>query len=467
MLRQLITVTLTGLFSVSLVVGQGGGNPIFLVQAYNCPGAIASRSLTGFRAAGVPGIVTTLHGVAGCRSIKAQSEGGPPLSRQVLVSRVSIDNDLATLDSLELANSYPTGYPLSGAPPVPYQNLSVDGYPEGLLHHLITTLQVRSPASVSLSNLLSRDLNDSLSERASPSPLLTILSIQGNLLPGHSGAPIFDQNHRVVAVANGGLKEGTVAISWAIPIAALQQLRPSAGSERLAALITHDSAALFSFAAAETAPPMGSGLAAAVANNDVQSAQRILRVSVPQDEKDGELYAAVRNGSAQVLGVLIENGADPATSGRGDTVLCYAVEKHSAGIVEVLARFPDRVRPNGLCSRGSGRVTPLQLALLDWWVDNVNTLDIVRALLSIRGLDANISGSEGTPLNLAALIGDPSLVSLLLTVKGIAKNQPDRSGYTPADTACIHNPGVLKLLLDAGAKGNTKSSKELKECAGR
>jgi hypothetical protein len=61
----------------------------------------------------------------------------------------------------------------------------------------------------------------------SPSLDLDVDSIEGHLLPGHSGAPIFDGHQKVVAIADGGLENGAVAISWGIPVNNLNQLAAS------------------------------------------------------------------------------------------------------------------------------------------------------------------------------------------------------------------------------------------------
>lgn len=60
--------------------------------------------------------------------------------------------------------------------------------------------------------------NAEVVDRGSPLYNAKVLSIQGEIEPGHSGAPILDSKNRVLAIANGGLKGGTVGICWAIPI---------------------------------------------------------------------------------------------------------------------------------------------------------------------------------------------------------------------------------------------------------
>ncbi|MEM7307636.1 MAG: trypsin-like peptidase domain-containing protein [Planctomycetota bacterium] len=51
-----------------------------------------------------------------------------------------------------------------------------------------------------------------------------VLNLEGSLLAGHSGAPIFDRENRLVGIANGGVVDGTVARSWAIPMSQLRRL---------------------------------------------------------------------------------------------------------------------------------------------------------------------------------------------------------------------------------------------------
>ena len=56
---------------------------------------------------------------------------------------------------------------------------------------------------------------------------LDIVRLDGHLLPGLSGAPIFDLTGHVVAVGSGGLKSGAASVSWAVPAAHLQALLTS------------------------------------------------------------------------------------------------------------------------------------------------------------------------------------------------------------------------------------------------
>lgn len=60
---------------------------------------------------------------------------------------------------------------------------------------------------------------------------LPILYLNGSLLPGYSGAPIYNLKGELVAIGDGGLEGGQVNVSWAIPATYLTQLEQSANSK--------------------------------------------------------------------------------------------------------------------------------------------------------------------------------------------------------------------------------------------
>ncbi len=60
-----------------------------------------------------------------------------------------------------------------------------------------------------------------------PSVTEPIVNLEGNLVPGLSGAPIIDSNGHVVGVVNGGLENGAVGICWGIPASQLVRLSQS------------------------------------------------------------------------------------------------------------------------------------------------------------------------------------------------------------------------------------------------
>ena len=54
-----------------------------------------------------------------------------------------------------------------------------------------------------------------------------VLRLDGNLLPGHSGAPLLNAHGQVVAIGSGGLERGAVGVGWAVRAQYLAQLRTS------------------------------------------------------------------------------------------------------------------------------------------------------------------------------------------------------------------------------------------------
>jgi hypothetical protein len=220
----------------------------------------------------------------------------------VQVNRVDYDSDLAILESPELDNQYAAAYAPAMSEVQADQQLSVYGYPESLEKMLRTTLQARAPAKTKLSDLLSNDLRGALTARGSPSLLLDVISIQGNLLPGHSGAPIFDKQGHVVAVAEGGLKDGTVAISFAIPISAIKNVRASATGDCFSLLVKNDSATRFDFVPAPdcTTCNIRTALLNAAEANDVETLNAFSRSISPRTTKT-TLYLQRHDMALQML----------------------------------------------------------------------------------------------------------------------------------------------------------------------
>ncbi|MCF8379089.1 MAG: serine protease [Bacteroidales bacterium] len=56
---------------------------------------------------------------------------------------------------------------------------------------------------------------------------LPILYLNGSLLPGYSGSPIYNTKGELIGIGDGGLESGQVNVSWAIPASYLDQLENS------------------------------------------------------------------------------------------------------------------------------------------------------------------------------------------------------------------------------------------------
>ena len=94
------------------------------------------------------------------------------------------------------------------------------GYPMGTKAMLRTPVDI-NPGLLELKDIIETHIIDYLELRASPAPDVEVYSVQGDMQPGHSGAPIIDREGRVLAIGNGGLKSGTIGHGWAIPVAKL------------------------------------------------------------------------------------------------------------------------------------------------------------------------------------------------------------------------------------------------------
>jgi hypothetical protein len=237
----------------------GNGNAQFTVQkievlkkgvvrvdAGQCTGS--SRSATGFFWHQQGFVVTALHVVSGCGNITVHSEAaGQDSSAKVIHSLRAQD-----LALLQLGKTLPGTDILDTTTQSPSltEDLEALGYPLSIPKLDNTTVRLRYGGR-QLRDIVPQQVADELKQIGSPSPDIDITDIEGHLLPGHSGAPILNVSGKVVAIADGGLENGAVGVSWGLPAANLTKLLAS--SEQLSAQTAH-SAHLF---AAETTAQNG------------------------------------------------------------------------------------------------------------------------------------------------------------------------------------------------------------------
>ncbi|MEA3274025.1 MAG: serine protease [Pseudomonadota bacterium] len=174
---------------------------------------------TGFVWAEPDHVVTALHAVAGCKSIIVYSEAKRKETTAKLV-RADLKADLALLELGKDLGLSPLKH-VSTAPGL-RDEFYIWGYPfaakemiekpiafaGGLKRDGVTTLG---------SSFQHNDLKDLFRGQKYPTRNTKILRITSTIQPGHSGAPIFDRQGKVVAVADGGLLGGYRGINWSIP----------------------------------------------------------------------------------------------------------------------------------------------------------------------------------------------------------------------------------------------------------
>jgi S1-C subfamily serine protease len=164
-------------------------------------------------------VVTVLHAVAGCDRIIVSSESGYSNIATPVASHHEAD-----LALLKLAGT-PTMPALQHSSSLP--NIDEDhfvwGYPRS------QTAMIRADVDLSrgyketttLGRLFKtrKDFEDQIGGQSYPGFEATIIQVSSTLVHGHSGAPIVDNNGRVVAIADGGLHDGVTGINWSIPAA--------------------------------------------------------------------------------------------------------------------------------------------------------------------------------------------------------------------------------------------------------
>lgn len=191
---------------------------VYRLKISGCDSEPTRRRQTGFRVQGTEGIVTALHGVVDCKTVNAISDDGD-IFNGLEITQVDIERDVALLSSAELRM-----LPNEGLVPtetisttVGLNTLRIAGYPLAAEKQKVDEIQsVRAIHSLD-DTIPNAEEPDELRDRQSPTLSIMVLDLQAHLLPGHSGAPIVDENNQIIGIGNGGLRSGTVGHSWAIP----------------------------------------------------------------------------------------------------------------------------------------------------------------------------------------------------------------------------------------------------------
>lgn len=201
------------------------------------------HSATGFLWPDAAHVVTALHVVDGAARMvghQVDRQGRIAASHPLAVERVLKECDLVLL-RLPNALAAPPLPLLAGAPAVK-QTLDALGFPLNIPGASNIEVKVRF-GGTQLRSILPPKVLEQLNDY--PSPGTEILNLEGNLVPGISGAPLLDAEGRVAGIANGGLEEGALGICWGIPASQLARLQQSGdtrlpGGQRVAQLFAAD-----------------------------------------------------------------------------------------------------------------------------------------------------------------------------------------------------------------------------------
>ena len=230
------------------------GSPLLLAQSnpYVFRVQCGTELQTGFSVAGKKGIITALHGVAKCfggneKISTSNLDGG---ESDLNIVSADIANDVALLSSRKIEKGLPIANCESNSC-IDYgkRKYYVLGHPLGITSQMPSAVDIR-PSPEFLRTLLKpagvKKQTDA-DDRRSPDPGIQVFNVEGHFLHGHSGAPIINEKDEVIGVVNGGLKDGTVEIAWAIPYKNLQLKKVSEIASELTVLKSKSTLGLFAF----------------------------------------------------------------------------------------------------------------------------------------------------------------------------------------------------------------------------
>jgi Trypsin-like peptidase domain len=187
--------------------------------------------------------VTSLHVVDGKRRITVHyvgPDGKIVASTAAVVERLLKESDLVLLRLQTPQSRNPLEINMTA--PTVKQSLDALGFPLNIAGYSSTEVKVRFGGN-QLRTILPPKVLRQITDY--PSPSIEILNLEGNLVPGLSGAAIIDSEGRVVGIVDGGLEDGAIGISWGIPASHLPRLAKSTvtqvpGAPRVAELFAAD-----------------------------------------------------------------------------------------------------------------------------------------------------------------------------------------------------------------------------------
>jgi hypothetical protein len=174
-------------------------------------------------------IVTSLHAMNPTGTIKVLYLN--QAWRKAKIKKVLQKADLVLLELLPGEEPVPSGV----VPLTSYNDQQIKfgteifamGYNSGAQGSSSRTLKKGYVDPETLDNLIPKSDKTALARIGFPALDLHILYLEGSLLPGYSGSPVFDPQGRLVGIGDGGLEKGASNVSWIIPAKYLAELETS------------------------------------------------------------------------------------------------------------------------------------------------------------------------------------------------------------------------------------------------
>jgi len=188
-----------------------------------------SKVLTGFVWKTPNQVVTSLHGMSKTGTIKVLFMN--QAWRNVKIKKVFQKADLVLLEVLPGQSAVPIGVaPINNfhVGPIKFgSDVYAFGYNSGAPGSSSRILKKGDVSPETLMSLIPNKDRAALERIGFPALDLNILYLEGSLLPGFSGAPVFDSQGRLIGVGDGGLEKGASNVSWIIPAKYITELENS------------------------------------------------------------------------------------------------------------------------------------------------------------------------------------------------------------------------------------------------
>ena len=191
-----------------------------------------SNVCTGFVWKTPTQIVTSLHAMNQTGTIRVLYLN--QAWRKAKIKKVLQKADLVLLEILPGEEAVPAGV----VPLTSYNDQQIKfgtdvfamGYNSGATGSSSRTLKKGYVDPETLDNLIPKSDRAILARIGFPALNLNILYLEGSLLPGYSGSPVFDPFGRLIGIGDGGLEKGASNVSWIIPAKYLPELENSTSS---------------------------------------------------------------------------------------------------------------------------------------------------------------------------------------------------------------------------------------------